>query len=242
MNLLKSSYNTSTLRATGTWTTARAAFVSGLANLFVSICILSLMAATAFADAAAAAHARVHEHVMAAAATLPGLGSTVVAARRVLIVSGPETALAQFIAALDSLLMPSRLDSHSRWQRLAIQDNETGGTFIRRLYDLKVEFDKSEQEALLQLETCIEKASEKKGGNATVILMLTNLLQSATTLSELLEQSRRNRALFDAVLVRSLTPPPSGRALRGSLGLPTLRDPPAPLPHPLSFSWSSSSD
>ena len=222
-NLLKSSYNTSTYRATGAWTTARAAFVSGLANLYVSTCILSMMAATAFVDAAASAQARVHEHVMAAASALPGLGSTVVAARRVLIASGPETALFQFLAALDSMLMPSRLDSHSRWQTLAVNDNETGGTFIRRVYDLKVELDKSDREALLQLETCLEKAGEQKDSNPTVLLMLTSLLQSTTTLSELLEQSRRNRPLFDRVLVCPSARPPAhtGALLGGGATLAT---------------------
>ena len=57
-SLLSSSYSNTSRRGTGAWTTCRASFISALAQLYVSACILSMVAGNAFADAARVAEAR----------------------------------------------------------------------------------------------------------------------------------------------------------------------------------------
>ena len=182
--LLKASYS-SAGRVTGAWTTCRATFVTMLAQLYVSACILSMIACNSFANAARAAASRAHEQAVAAASTLPVLGSAVIASRRALVTGGANEALRCLLVSIDNAFMPSRLDAHSRWQTLAVEPGESAAAFVKRVYDLSVEFDKSDEEALLQIETCIEKATAQLvGADATPAIMLGNFVQSAGSMSK----------------------------------------------------------
>ena len=228
--LLTSSASTSTGRATGGWTTCRTTFLSSLGQLYVYSCIMSTASNCVFSDAVRAASSRTHEHAVSAAVFLPSLKSAVIASRRMLLRTSAEAALIDLLQAFDDVLMPSRQDTHSRWQTLAVKEGESGGEFINRVFELAAEFDKTDRETLLQIETCIQTATAGRA-DTTVAILCGAVLSSTSTMQGLLAECKRQRSLFDKPLISPAVPPlasPATPTLQTGLATSSL-PPPSPL-------------